>query len=232
MIVHDVEQGTRAWFDLRLGIPTVSRFPRIVTAKRLDYAAGAQALAAELIGERLLGKPLDWEAPDTGWTERGTELEAEARAWYSAFRDVDVREVGFVTTDGGRYGGSPDAFVLGPDGEPVGGLEIKCRSLKNHMRCVMGIDPTAERLQVQGYLWITGLPWWDVLAYNPEPEIPNRIDRVWPDEATFTALEECLDKLDADIERGLEAIRAANGVVEEDPEALLEKLYASVEAGA
>ena len=31
MIILDVEQGSRAWIEARLGIPTASEFSRIVT---------------------------------------------------------------------------------------------------------------------------------------------------------------------------------------------------------
>ena len=31
IVVDDVEQGTQAWIELRLGIPTASQFSRIVT---------------------------------------------------------------------------------------------------------------------------------------------------------------------------------------------------------
>ena len=33
MKIHNVEQGTEAWFDLRLGMPSASKFKDIVTPK-------------------------------------------------------------------------------------------------------------------------------------------------------------------------------------------------------
>lgn len=233
MIVHDVVQGSREWYALRLGIPTVSQFPRFITKAKLQYAAGAKGLVAELVAEKILGRPCDWGAGDsTIWTDRGTDMEDEAWRWYEAYTDADTRAVGFVTTDQGGVGGSPDRLVLGPDGEPVGGVEIKCRSAKNHMECVLSATPaTAEPLQVQGYLWLTGLPWWDVVAFNPD--LPKRIDRVYPDGETFKAIEACLDRLAQDIAAAEKRLEAVHGVVRYDErsghDSLVDQLYASVE---
>lgn len=231
MIVHDVTQGSREWFDLRLGIPTVSRFSSFITPAKLAYGAGAKTLVSELVAERILGRPCDWGVEEsTAWTERGQELEAEAVRFYEMHKGCDTKPVGFITTDGGKAGGSPDSLVLGPDGEPMGGLEIKCRGARNHMKTVLGHDPIGDPLQVQGYLWITGLPWWDQLAYNPD--LPCRINRVYPDGETFRAIETNLDKLYADIETAEKLLEAASGVIEWDErdghDDLVDKLYESV----
>ncbi len=161
----DVKQGSRAWFDLRLGIPTVSRFPRIVTAAKLQYGKGAKPFIAELLAERILGQPLDETELHTGWTDRGSNMENEAREWYAFYKDVTPVQTGFVTTDLGGIGGSPDSLVDDDPDDGEGGLEIKIRSAAKHMACVLGLDPIAEPMQVQGYLWVTGRSWWDVLAY-------------------------------------------------------------------
>lgn len=227
MITHDVEQGSSEWTRLRLGIPTVSQFPSIITKSKLQYAAGAKGVVAEIVAERILGRPCDWGAEaSTVWTERGTDMERDAWAWYEAWHEVDTEAVGFITTDGGGVGGSPDRLVLDDDGEPVGGLEIKCRSAKNHMRCVLGMDPTAELLQVQGYLWITGLPWWDVLAFNPA--LPKRVDRIYPDLEVFRAIETCLDRLAEDVASYEASLAASAGVIrydEREGHEIVEELY-------
>ena len=40
MKIHNVEQGTEAWFDLRLGMPSASKFKDIVTPKGKASASG------------------------------------------------------------------------------------------------------------------------------------------------------------------------------------------------
>ncbi len=184
---HEVEQNTRAWDELRIGIPTASQFGRIVTAERLDYSKGAENYAAELIAERMLGVKLDWggNRRDGGrevFTEHGTIMEHEARHWYSMWRDEDVRLIGFVSIMDGEVGGSLDGLV-----DSNGCVEIKCRGAKAHMRSLLGLDPIASRLQTQGYLWLAGREWIDVVAYNDR--LPKKIERQYRDEIVIDAIQ-------------------------------------------
>mgnify|MGYP002740709099 CR=1 FL=1 len=58
LITLDCEQGSDAWRQARLGIPTASQYKRIMTN---SGAASEQATAylAELIAERITGQPAD-----------------------------------------------------------------------------------------------------------------------------------------------------------------------------
>ena len=96
MRVHDVDQGTREWSRVRLGIPTSSRFNDLLTPKTLKPAKG-DAYLYELLAAWALGATIS----DGGskWMERGTELEAEARRAYQWETGSTVTEVGFVTED-------------------------------------------------------------------------------------------------------------------------------------
>tara|TARA_R110000787_G_scaffold198972_1_gene310052 strand:- start:1916 stop:2602 length:687 start_codon:yes stop_codon:yes gene_type:complete len=227
MIVHDCAQGSSEWWDLRLGIPTVSQLSKIITPKALKYSAGAKSFTATLIAERALGRPLDWgQSMDTIWTERGTSMEDEARTFYEFYRDCDVVVPGFCTLDGGGFGGSPDGLV-----GDFGGVEIKCRAAQAHQECLNGTAEIADRLQVQGYLWLTGRSWWDVLAYNDAPELRNKIQRVYPDGAVHTAIEEGLDRFMSEMTE-VEARLAEYGPVIEEDDQLLHELRESVKAGA
>lgn len=220
MIVHDVVQGSREWWALRLGMPTVSRFSQIITPSRLEPSAARFNLIAQLLTERILQKPSDFTELDdelvsgfgadgTPWMRRGSDLEDEAGRWYSAHKGIDTERVGFVTDDAATIGGSPDRRA----GE--GGLEIKCRSAVYHMRMLLGYDDIAERTQIQGYLWLTGWPWWDCLAYNPD--LPKRLDRHFPDRAFFAAFEDALGVFRADFERAESTLDAiTEDVIEND----------------
>ena len=207
VVLHDVVQGSRQWWDLRIGTPTVSKLSRILTPSKLEISKSADAYAAELVGERLLGRPLDEAEVDTMWTARGTDLEREARDWYAFHKGVEVQTVGFVSMLDGAFGGSPDGLV-GDDG----GLEIKCRGAKMHIRSVMGVDDIADRLQVQGYLYLTAREWWDVLAYNPE--LPKRIVRVYRDPDVHRAIEIALTEFLERLDRGHSLLGSLGDVVE------------------
>jgi len=135
-----------------------------------------------------------------------------------------VTEVGFISTDDGTFGGSPDGLV-GDDG----GVEIKCRNAKHHMACLLGIEDIADRLQVQGYLWLTSRAWWDVVAYNPE--LPIKIVRTHQDPTVQVAIEKALDFFFADFQKAEEALAKRGDVIDEDDTLILE-LVESVKAGA
>ena len=223
MIALDVEQGSSAWYEARLGIPTASRFGSILTPKTRKYASGAATYRNELIAEWMLGYPLDDASTD--WMARGSELEAEAIRYYEFQRELEVTRVGFILRDDGKVGGSPDGLV-GNDG----GLEIKCFSAGHHVGCLLGEDP-ATMTQVQGNIWLAEREWWDVLAYSPS--FPPVLSRVGRDDKYITDLEKALgkflDELDA-AKRLIEGMGAAGRIDGSGlTEALLESLREGVE---
>lgn len=195
MIVHDVEQGGEGWMKLRLGIPTSSQFDRIITPARLNSSSAQKKYRAELLAEWLLGQPAEWGS--SGWVERGTDLEGEARDYYAFERGVDVEQVGFISTDNGLVGCSPDGLV-----GDAGGLEIKCLSAANHVLAMLG-ESDDYKGQIQGSLWLTGREWWDLCFYNPD--LPPVIRRIEPDpewqEAFEPEIEAFVERLEADKER-------------------------------
>ena len=102
MRVVECTQGSPAWVEARLGIPTASNFSRIITAKTAKLSSSAEGYLCELVAESLLGVPVD-EATSS-FMERGADLEAEAFARYELEYDVDTTPVGFVLRDDGRAG--------------------------------------------------------------------------------------------------------------------------------
>ena len=101
--VIEVKQGTPEWFEARSGMATASCFDKVMAGTTLKKSATQKKYAAEIISN---------ERSFTGssWTERGTELEPDARLVYEIRHGVDVQEVGFVKGYG--CGASPDGLVL------------------------------------------------------------------------------------------------------------------------
>jgi len=193
MKIHTFEQGSPEWFMGRLGIPTASRFNELLTPKTRKPAASRERYMAELLAEWVLNQPIDWGSNSI--VERGTDLEDEARRYYSMLQDVDVQRVGFVTRDDGLAGGSPDGLV-GSDGV----LEIKNYMAVHHMQALLGTNKPDEHLgQIQGYLYLTDRAWCDLIFYNPE--LPKRIIRVDRDQGYLDAFLPVLE----DFIGGLEA---------------------------
>ena len=169
MIIHNVEQGSPAWWDLRIGIPTASEFDKILTPAKLEPSKSVDGYINKLLGEWLRGKPD--EGFESDWMKRGKETEEEARNYYAFHTGQEVQKVGFCLA--GHFGCSPDGLV-GDDG----GLEIKCPSPGIHVGYILdGRVPLDYRLQILGSLLVTGCKWWDFISYHPD--IEPLIIRTW-----------------------------------------------------
>lgn len=201
MVILDVQQRTPEWHLARRGIPTASEFGRIITPKTGKLSAGADGYIAELIDE--IVRP-DAERGFGGnrHTDRGNELEPEARDWYAFAVGLPLREAGFCLSDCGRYGCSPDALV-GDDG----GCEIKAPDGPKHVTYLRaGELPDEYKPQVHGSLVVTGRAWWSFVSWCP-PYRPLLV-RVEPDDYTASlaaALGQFCDRLAAAKAEFLEA---------------------------
>lgn len=166
MRLYDVEQRSPRWYDLRRGIPTASEFAQLVTPTgrpSKSITTYARFLAAELF----IGRPLDMWAGNA-WTDRGKEMEGQALSLYEFTRDVEAQKVGFVTSDDGLAGCSPDAFI-GDDGM----VEIKCLKAETHIAAIMhyrqhATCPPDYVPQTQGQIMLCERTWCDALFYHPE----------------------------------------------------------------
>ena len=217
---HEIRQGSASWMALRCGRPTASRFSSIITPAKMEYSKAAHGYAAQLIGEQILGHPLDIDDEvANAWTERGTEMEDEARKWLELERGYDIRQVAFVTSDDGSEGGSPDGLV-----SEDGIVELKVRGAKAHMGCLLGLEDVASVTQVQGLLRVTGRKWIDVCGYSPK--LPPVLYRVTPDPVFQKALGECLAQFKADMAKAKERLEAIGSARIDDN--LLATLAASV----
>ena len=175
MIIHDVTHNSPEWYALRLGIPTASEFSNLITAKTLKPSKALETYAITLAGEKFAGKSLDpWEG--NRYTEWGHEHEDNARRHYRFDRNTEVSHVGFITTDDGSIGASPDSIV-GEDGL----LEIKCLQGQKHIESLrylhQGICPPDYHIQTQGQLFVSEKAWNDLFFFHPDlPKVSIRIE--------------------------------------------------------
>lgn len=163
MTTSDAPQRSEAWFEARRGLPTCSRFDMILTPARGEPSKSQDTLINELIVESVLPHEQGVIRHVTPEMEYGIRLEAEARCFYElSVATEPVKEVGFILADSGLYGGSPDALV-----GDNGGVEIKVPSPATHVSYLRGgVLPAAYRLQVEGYLAVSGRQWWDFMSYS------------------------------------------------------------------
>lgn len=203
MIIHECEQGTDEWFALRAGMPTASNFSKLITSKgepSKSMPTYAALLAAELFAE----KPIN-DFDGNQWTERGHELEDEARTRYEFQNDVDVDQVGFITNDEKTHGCSPDGLV-GEDGL----VEIKCLKTENHVKAILyhkkhGKCPPDYVQQTQGQIMVCDRLWCDLIFYHPV--LPMLIIRQTPDAAVVAGLTGQLSYAIRERDRILEILR-------------------------
>lgn len=176
-------QYSREWWEVRRGVPTASEFHRVMTPKKMEYAAGARTYAIELVadfydahyGQR------DGDRRTSNAMESGTQFEPESRRCYEFARDVKVEPVGFMLGgDEDRLGASPDGLV-GSDGV----LECKNPTPSKHLAWLIGgVVPEEHKAQVHGQLIVSGRAWCDFISYCPG--LPPLIVRTEPDEYTDT----------------------------------------------
>jgi len=165
-VFTDVIQGSEEWLSLRKGRPTASRFSDIITAAKGDLSKSSTDYICELIGECFAPDFKYWEG--NKFTERGTELEPEARDCFAAELCATVKQVGFCLSDDGISGCSPDGLLVDAHGNYYAGLELKCPTPKVHIGYVLdGVLPNKYRQQVHGSMAVTGLNEWHFWSYFP-----------------------------------------------------------------
>ena len=171
-IYRDVVQGSTAWLNLRLGVPTASQFHRIITPGGKP-SKSQEPYRFELIAEKLTGDPT--AAFISTWMNRGSEEEENALAFYEFTRDCKAEKVGFIRN--GDVGASPD-FLIGTNGM----AEIKVCKPGVHVGYLLQEGTAYEEhvIQAQSQLWIAEREFNDLVAFNPK--LPPAIHRANRDE--------------------------------------------------
>lgn len=180
MIRFTMDQGSAAWLQIRLGIPTASRFSEILTPKTMKFSQSAEKYAWQLLAEQITGQAVD--DATSGFLTRGNAMEQKAILWYEMQKDVDTEEVGFIMRDDRRSGCSPDRFV-GANGI----LEVKSPKVTNHIGYLLDDEGIDYRCQRQGQLWVAEREWSDGLSFCPG--LPNSLVRTYRNEAFIKALD-------------------------------------------
>lgn len=225
MIVLDVPQRSDAWVQARLGVISASNFGRILTPTG-SPSKQATDYRHDLLAEWLTGRALPSFSNE--WTERGTELEQQARDYYELITDRTVEQVGFVYKDERRLVGcSPDGIFDGGKS----GLEIKVLKPGNHVEHLLGAGtlPLKYKPQVQGGMLVTGAESWDWLSWHPD--MPPVLVTIQRDEKYIAALDSAIEAFIEELLKGREQILArglAPKSTAEMLEASLEMLRASV----
>jgi hypothetical protein len=202
VIIHDVEQGSPEWIKLRLGIPTASEFHRIITPTG-QPSGQRERYMARLVAERLLNEPME-TLEGLRWIEHGKEQEPIAAKTFEWENGVKTRKVGFVTTDDGKWGASPDRLVDGDNGITV--LEIKCPAPQTHAYYWIKGFGGNYKCQVQGQMLVCEAE--TAIRYSWHPRMPAMQQVCGRDDMFIRTLREALELFSEELEDHVERIRA------------------------
>lgn len=193
MIIYSAEeypQMSPAWWALRCGRPSSSEAKKIITAKDAMPSASQKKYAEELVTDLQNQCPAYFtakERPINRHTAYGRDMEEEACDWFAQSEyceEFEVRKVGFITTDDGRFGASPDRMLVSKKtGLWVGGMEAKNYGILKHAKYKFKrILPLEAKAQVHHCLAVTSLPFWYWVSYSPD--LDCLVVKVFPDEFT------------------------------------------------
>ena len=202
MIIVNIQQRSEAWYAIKAGRVTGTRFKELAAGLDTDTFKN---LITDLAGELITGEIE--ESYSNAIMERGIELEPEARGEYENVSGTSVTEVGFIMPDEDNE--FNEWVGISPDGLTEDGMtEFKCPIRKTHLNYIIkGTLPSEYRHQVQGQLFVTGLPYCDFMSYYPK--MKPFIIRVYPDLELFKFYEERLRLVIKEVKAKIELYNAA-----------------------
>jgi putative phage-type endonuclease len=200
-------QRDEQWHQERIGKITASRMKDLMARSKKDGKPlkAASDYMEDLLAERLTGKQKT--IPTTYAMERGTMMEPQGLAAYSAAAGVFAEDVPFTPHPDLPYvGASPDGEI-GEDGL----VELKCpESITKHVTYLRdGAHVEEYWWQVQCQLWVTDRAWCDLVSYHPDfqPGLQLAIRRVEPDAEAFEQMKAACLEAEAKITAALSDIQ-------------------------
>lgn len=198
LIHHDYDQGSPEWLQVRKGVITGSRFKDCRDFKALTAAQKKEGRTRGDLSSKALGYAMDTarqrfggEAPakfQNAAMRMGSEQESFARQAYESKTGNLVEEVGFFTTQDGIFGLSPDGLI-----DDDGVLEIKTMVSSETLFTAVADGDISEYIdQCNGYLWLLGRQWVDLVLWAPDLKdqgLALTIRRITRDEQAIEALE-------------------------------------------
>jgi putative phage-type endonuclease len=180
------EQRSDDWFAARAGKVTASALHKVMARTKTGFGADRANYHAQLVAERLTGRPAD--SYSNAAMQWGIDTEAAARDAYSALIGDAVAEIGFVDHPAVELtGASPDGLV-GFDGL----VEIKCPNTSTHLAALTGAGIDKKyMLQMQWQMACTERQWCDFASFDPRmpPEMQLHVRRVDRDDALLAEIE-------------------------------------------
>lgn len=164
VVVDNIEavQGTDEWRQARCGKATASRISDVIARIKTGWGASRDNYIADLVVERLTGRPV--EGYKSAAMIRGTEMEEEARLAFEVMTGWEVQAVGFVQHPTLEWSGaSPDGLLPGNSL-----VQFKAPEPKTHIEYLLGAPIGRNYLcQLQWEMDVTGCDAGYWCSYNP-----------------------------------------------------------------
>ncbi len=202
MKIHYCEQLTIEWIRLHFGIPSAAALDQLLTPEfELRKGEMPKTYVYKKVAEVIQNRPVIDLSTSSFMMEQGMILESEARPWFELEYDKKIKQVGFITTDDGRCGCSPDGLILNDEC----GIEIKCPSAPIHVKyLVNSVLPKEYATQVLGSMFVTGFRKWIFVSYRRG--FPALVLEIYRDEKAMSAIASAIDSFHADFDRAMERI--------------------------
>ena len=172
-------QRNDAWFLARAGKATASSIYKVMARTKTGWGADRANYMAQLVSERLTGRPAD--SFSNSAMQWGIDTEPQARAMYELETGNGVVECGFYDhPEITMTGASPDGLV-GLDGL----IEIKCPNTATHIATLRGAEIEGKYIkQMQWQMACTGTTWCDFVSFDPRlpDEMQMHVRRVERDD--------------------------------------------------
>lgn len=193
-IMNDIVQGSDEWLRVRLGLVTASKLHNMITPKKEEISDAKIQTYAKVLSVEVGYNDLDSDFKSAAMQD-GNDKEPDVRQLYQEEAFTLVEQVGFIMSDCGNYGYSPDGLV-GDDGL----IEIKCQKANKHCEFLINKReiPFEYKCQMQGGMFITGRKWCDYVVYNDQIKDKSKqliIKRVFRDEEFIKKLEAGIQKV-------------------------------------
>lgn len=201
-----VLQSDPAWATARIGHVTASRVADVVAKTKTGWGASRANYAAEIVAERLTGKPAaSFSNAAMQW---GVETEPQARAAYAFRTDASVTDAAFISHPRVPWAAAtPDGFV-----DSDGLVEFKCPNTSTHIDTLLSQSvPEKYRLQMSWQMACAGRAWCDYVSFDPRlPEAMRLfVKRFERDDALIATLEREVELFLAEIDDTLKQLRRA-----------------------
>jgi len=196
MIIHDIEQGSPEWYEVRRGKFTCSTLSDLFMDKKTKGYNGA---INRVVFERLTGEiPENYES---NYMKDGKDLEPFARERYELETFNSVNQVGFIEYSE-WFGYSPDGLV-----DENGLIEIKCPKFSTLIDFALTKKIQKEYdYQIQGGLFVSEREWCDFVMFHPKMQL--LITRIYRNEETIKNIQEVLEQSVEEVIKRIDKIRS------------------------